>query len=94
MSSLLVFNPPNMRKINAGELLALGILSIVCCSCLAPLAWINASNALRMIDEQGYDASERGLVVAARICGIIGTVLLIIWLLAVWAKVSSGNYGQ
>ncbi len=73
------------------EILAMGILSIVCCSILGPIAWFNANSALRMIDDEGYDASERTLVVAGQTCGIIGTGLLVLGILVLLLKVATGT---
>lgn len=46
------------------QILMLGILSLVCCSVLGPFAWMQANDALRMIDYGGYDPVERSLVAA------------------------------
>lgn len=46
------------------QILMLGILSLVCCSVLGPFAWMQANEALSMIDYGGYDPVERSLVAA------------------------------
>ncbi|GIV06064.1 MAG: hypothetical protein KatS3mg016_1639 [Fimbriimonadales bacterium] len=63
---------------NATLILVLGILSIVCLPILGPVAWIMGNNALKELDQGFGDPNARGLVVAGRILGIIGTVLLIL----------------
>lgn len=63
---------------NATLILVLGILSIVCIPLLGPVAWIMGNNALRELDQGFGDPNTRGLVVAGRILGIIGTVLLVL----------------
>ncbi len=63
---------------NATLILVLGILGIVCCGFLAPVAWYMGNNALRDIDAGIGNPADRGLVVAGRILGIIGTVLLVV----------------
>ncbi len=63
---------------NATLILVLGILGIVCLPILAPVAWIMGNNALKELDQGFGDPNARGLVVAGRILGIIGTVLLIL----------------
>jgi uncharacterized membrane protein YjgN (DUF898 family) len=63
---------------NATLILVLGILSIVCLPILGPVAWIMGNNALKELDQGFGNPSSRGLVVAGRILGIIGTVLLIL----------------
>lgn len=63
---------------NATLILILGILSIVCLPILGPVAWIMGNNALKELDQGFGDPNARGLVVAGRILGIIGTVLLVL----------------
>jgi hypothetical protein len=66
---------------NATLILVLGILSLVCCGLLGPVAWIMGNNALRDIDAGLGNPNDRGLVVAGRILGIIATVLLVLGIL-------------
>jgi len=68
----------NGSSSNATLILVLGILSLVCCGLLGPVAWIMGNNALRDIDAGIGNPNDRGLVVAGRILGIIATVLLIL----------------
>lgn len=63
---------------NATLILVLGILGIVCLPILAPVAWIMGNKALAEIDSGLGNPQERGLIVAGRILGIIGTVLMIL----------------
>ncbi len=66
------------NPVNGSTYLVLGILSLVLCPLLGPLAWSMSNNALSVLDRyeaKTGDISQRGLVVAGRICGIIGTVL-------------------
>lgn len=70
------YNHPNGTKI-----LVLGILSLVLCQVLGPVAWVMGNNALREIDAAGGVAANRGNVVAGRVCGIIASVLLILGVL-------------
>ena len=58
---------------NGTLILVLGILSIVCLPILGPVAWVMGNNALPMADP-----SQRGQINAGRICGIVGTVFLIL----------------
>jgi len=71
----------NGSSSNGTLILVLGILSLVLCGLLGPVAWIMGNNALRNIDAGLGDPNERGMVVAGRILGIIATVLLIVGLL-------------
>ncbi|MEP6799778.1 MAG: DUF4190 domain-containing protein [Lapillicoccus sp.] len=57
----------------------LGIFSVVGFPFLGPVAWILARRALRDIDRADRSgASNRGLAVAAKVLGIIGTVFLVL----------------
>jgi hypothetical protein len=59
-------------------ILVLGILSILCCGILGPVAWVMGNNALAEIDRNPAAYTNRGNVNAGRICGIVGTVLWVI----------------
>jgi hypothetical protein len=56
-------------------ILVLGILGIVCCPILAPIAWIMGKNELAAI-RGGQSASDEGMTKAGMIIGIIGTIWL------------------
>jgi hypothetical protein len=59
--------------------LVLGILSLVVCGLLGPVAWSMGSKALREMDaDAGVTYSNRGSVTAGRVCGIVGTVFMAI----------------
>ena len=60
------------------QILMLGILSLVGCSVLGPFAWVQANDALRLIDHGGYDPVERSLVAAGQVCGMVRTGLLVL----------------
>jgi len=64
-------------------ILILGILGIVFCGPLAVVAWVLGSGDLKQMDAGMMDPAGRGNTQAGRICGIIGTVLLIITVIAV-----------
>lgn len=66
-------------------ILILGILGLVCCSPLGVAAFFMGNTALKEIDAAPGRYSNRGVVQAGRICGIISCVLLalsILWLFA------------
>ncbi len=83
-------------------ILVLGILGLVICTPLAVVAWVMGSGDLKQIDAGIMDPTGRGLTQAGKICGIIGTVLLIISILAVGlffilglgAAIASQHHGQ
>jgi hypothetical protein len=60
----------------ATTVLVLGILGIVICSILAPIAWYMGNEEVRAIDAGRRDPSNRGTANAGRILGIVGTVLM------------------
>lgn len=57
--------------------LVLGILGLVCCSLLAPVAWYMGQKTLKEIDASPTTYTNRQTVNIGRILGIIGTVLVI-----------------
>lgn len=59
-------------------ILVLGILSIVVCGLLGPVAWIMGNKAIKEIDANPSAYSNRGNVQAGRIIGIIASCLLIL----------------
>ena len=63
-------------------ILVLGILSLVLCQLLGPVAWILGKGDMAEIDSGRMDPEGRGLTQAGMICGIIATVMLILGLLA------------
>ena len=77
-------------------ILVMGILSLVICGLLGPVAWIMGNTALREIDAQPGRYSNRGQVQAGRICGMITCGLFIFGILAAFlliivAGVTSGG---
>jgi len=58
-----------------------GVLGIVCCGLLAPVAWYLASDELKAIDAGRLPETNRGMAQVAKILGIIGSILLVIGLL-------------
>lgn len=68
---------PSASSGNGTLILVLGIISIILCQILGPVAWIMANSAMRTATPD-----QAGLINAGRICGIIGTVLLIVLIIA------------
>lgn len=73
--------PPDHPQANT--ILVLGILSLVVCGLCGPFAWSMGTKALKEIDAAGGTIGGRGNVKAGYICGIIGSIGLIISLLFV-----------
>jgi hypothetical protein len=89
------FGQPGREHPNGTTVLVLGILSLVVCGALGPFAWSMGTKALREIEANpGVPWSNRGNVTAGRICGIVGTVLLVVQvvlLLAVFGVVLTNS---
>ena len=64
--------------------LVLGILSVICCSILGPVAWYLGVDEGRAIREGRSSVAGEGMALAAKILGIIGTVFLIFGILWVF----------
>jgi hypothetical protein len=79
-----------MYPSRAGTILALGILSLVVCSILGPIAWAMGNEELRRIAAGQTPPDAQGNVTGGRICGIIGTVIMILALVGVLAAVILG----
>lgn len=58
-------------------ILTLGILSLVLCSLMGPVAWSMGNEELRRIDAGAVDPATRGSASAGRICGMIASILMI-----------------
>ena len=64
-------------------ILVLGILGLIVCGPLAIVAWVMGSGDLKQIDAGTMDPAGRGTTQAGKICGIIGTIILILSLIVV-----------
>ena len=56
--------------------LLLGILGMAVCQVIAPFAWIKGARVKREIDESGGKLAGRSQVQIGYVLGIVGTVLL------------------
>lgn len=77
-------------------ILVLGILGLVLCTILSPIAWVKGNSAMREINAQPQvNWTNKGNVTAGRICGIIGTCLLglalVVIVIAVAAAAAAGS---
>ena len=59
-------------------ILVLGILSLVVCQLLGPVAWVMGNNAIAEIDRNPSAYTNRGTVQAGRICGIVASAIMIL----------------
>jgi len=79
----------------SSTILTLGILSLVVCSIMGPIAWAMGSEELRRIEAGTSDPHHRGTVVAGRICGIVATCLMIfsvLMLIFLFASIASETH--
>ncbi len=67
---------PYPEQSQATTALVLGILGIVICQILGPFAWSMGSKEMQAIDAGRRPPENRGTANAAKILGIVGTVLL------------------
>lgn len=74
-------------------ILVFGILSLVICAPLGIAAWVMGSADLKQMDAGAMDPTGRSLTNAGRICGIIGTILLGLWIVAIIALFGLGFMG-
>jgi hypothetical protein len=75
--------PIPASKGNATTALILGIVSVVCCNLLGPVAWYLGNKELKAIRLGAAPPMGEGSAKAGMILGIIGTVLLglfLIWM--------------
>ena len=71
--------------------LVLGILSLVICALLGPVAWIMGKGDLKKMDAGTMDDADRSTTKIGMICGIIGTILMV--LVIVWVVVMGASFG-
>ncbi len=74
--------PQQSASTQAITSLILGILGVICCGLMAPIAWYLGSQELKAIQAGLSPAAGDGLARAGMILGIVGTVILglqLIW---------------
>lgn len=79
------------ERSNATTVLVLGILGLVVCSVLAPIAWYLGNEEVRAIDAGRRDPTNRGTANVGRILGIIGTALMAFGLILLLVFVAGGS---
>jgi len=60
----------------ASTVLTLGILSLVVCSVMGPIAWAMGNEEIRRMDAGQTPDDQRGTVTAGRVCGIVASCFL------------------
>jgi len=78
-----VASPPQQQSSSTQAItaLVLGILGVVCCGLLAPIAWYLGSQEQKAIREGRSPAAGEGIAKAATILGMIGSILLVLSIL-------------
>jgi hypothetical protein len=86
--------PPAVDKAGsqATTSLVLGILGLVCCQLLSPVAWYIGNQELRSIREGRSPAAGQGTASAGMILGVVGSVFLAMGVLMgiIWVFVFGG----
>lgn len=82
-----------MKPHRATTILVLGILSLIVCAPLGIFAWIMGNADLKAMEAGTIDPAGRSNTSAGRICGIIGTVLLIIGVVGTLVILVLGGVG-
>jgi ABC-type phosphate transport system permease subunit len=73
-----------------GTVLTLGILSLVLCQLCGPFAWSMGARDLRLMQHGQMDPAGRSTTQAGMVCGIIGTCLLLFWVLLLFLQFAVG----
>ncbi len=82
------------RSVNSGLILALGLLGLLVCNLLGPVAAVMGGSAVAAIDRGEANPNERGSANAGRIMGIISTVFLVLSVLLVLIAVASPDFRE
>jgi hypothetical protein len=72
-----------MKPHRGAVILVLGILGFVMCPFFGLAAWIMGTNDLQEMARGRMDSTGRDLTIAGRICGMIVTALMSLWLLLI-----------
>jgi hypothetical protein len=80
--------PPNDSQ--ATLALVLGIISVICCQILGPVALFIGNSSRQRIAASGGTLGGGGLATAGMILGIIGTVFLVIGVIGFAVAVANG----
>jgi hypothetical protein len=82
-----------MKPHRGTVILVLGILGLIICGPLGIAAWVMGSSDLKEIDAGTMDPAGRGTTQAGKICGIIGTILMIIGVIVGILIVALASFG-
>lgn len=82
------------EKSGAVGSLILGILGLVCCQLASPFAWKIGSDEIKAIDAGRRPPKDRGLAMAGKILGIIGTLVLALAVLGILVAIVAGSFAE
>jgi hypothetical protein len=71
------------RDHRGGTILAMGLLGLLCCAFLAPLAVVLGALDLQAMSQGRMDSEGQGLTLAGLILGVLGLVPCAAWSLAI-----------
>ena len=74
----------------AATALVLGLLSLLLCMVLGPFAWHVGGTVRREVDAGLYSSDSRGMGTAGYVCGIIATVILLLYLVILMLTMLGG----
>ncbi|MEV5652687.1 DUF4190 domain-containing protein [Nocardia sp. NPDC052254] len=63
---------------HATTILLVGVLSLLCCGALGPVAWVMGKRALDQIEMSGGTIGGRSQVLVGYVLGIVGTVMMVL----------------
>ncbi len=75
-------------------MLVLGILSLVVCGALGPIAWYMGHGELARINAGLVSRADHGMVNAGYICGIIGSLLMLVGIVFFIAVMAAMPFGM
>ena len=73
--------------------LVLGILGILVCPLLGPFAWLYGRRGQQAVDASGGLLAGRGLATTGKVLGIVGTLLIVLLLVALLVLLGAGSRG-
>jgi hypothetical protein len=82
--------PPELRPSSATAAMVIGILSIVICQVLGPVAWAMSAAELRRIDNGFANPLKRGQAQTGMVLGIVATVMLCVAAIGFMTMLSDG----
>lgn len=85
--------PQTREHPNGTTIFIFGILGIVVCGLLGPVAWVMGSRALSEMTQQPATVwTNRGQIRAGHVCGIISTCLLASWVVILVVLLATGVF--